>query len=252
MKVNLWPLVTILGCGLIALALSGCGKSSVGAGPRGQPADENSADRAVLKQTDDEKSAPEVNEEFMFPPDKEGRLLAEVLRPSEKQLGPLAPRTLKPRGFSASPSLEKPQLPLAPSAVGMPRPAVAQMGIPVRPRLLPEEPPFARHQVVLVQPEPIKLLAGARVRWPSPDVNQPIPLPILAQPIPDRVPLDDPTVAVSHSAALAETFPGRTDSAPFLRLTLPDPFEHRNVIRLRKPLEEEGIPFSVLPGPWKP
>jgi hypothetical protein len=251
MKKNLRPLVTVLGYGLIVLALSGCGKSSVGARPRGQLAGENSADRAALKQTDGEKNALAANEEFMFPPDKEGKLLAEVLRPSEKPLGPLAPEALKPRRFSASPSVEKPQLPLLPSTVEMPRQADTQKGTQVRPGLLPEEPPLAHYQIAVAQPEPIKLPAGPRVRLPSTNVNQPIPLPILAQPISDRVPLDDPTVTVSHSAALAETFPGRTNPAPFLRLTLPDPFEHRNVIRLLKPLEEEGIPFSVLPGPSK-
>jgi hypothetical protein len=246
------------GCGLIALVSSGCGKSSVGAGP--QTTAETSVSRTVSHEGGEEKIASAENDELALPPDKEGKLLVETLRPSEKLPGRLPSEAVKPRRLSAAPGVEKPQLPPPPPLPALPatmgessgqRPLAAldQKGTAFRPRLLPEEPPFSRHRIVLAQPESIKLPAGPRVRLASPDVNQPIPLPILAQPVRNRAPLNDPTLDVSLSAALAETVPGRTSPAPFLRLTLPDPFENRKTVRLRKTPPEEGIPFTVLPGP---
>jgi hypothetical protein len=60
----------------------------------------------------------------------------------------------------------------------------------------------------------------------SVDVNQPITLPSLTRFIPDRAALDDPTRAASGAAVLAAPAAGRLGPAPFLRLTLPDPFEN--------------------------
>jgi hypothetical protein len=258
MKIDSWSLVAMIGFGLIALASSGCGKPSVGAGP--QTSAENPVSRTVSHEGGEEESASTENDEFAFPPDNEGKLLLETLRPSGKSPGRLPSEAVKPRRLVAAPVLEKPQL--SPPALPVEwnsfrsetdglaeRNKFRSTREALRPRLLPEEPPFSRQRIVLAEPEVIKLPAGPRVRLPSPDVNQPIPLPILAQPVRNRVPLNDPTLDVSLSAALAETVPGRTSPAPFLRLTLPDPFENRKAVRLRKTPEEEGISFSVLPGP---
>ena len=69
-----------------------------------------------------------------------------------------------------------------------------------------------------------------RVRVPSADVNQPIPLPILAKPSAERAPLDDATAEASNAAALSTTTPERTKPMPFLKLTLSDPFENRRPV----------------------
>src|SRR5439155_14953385 len=71
-------------------------------------------------------------------------------------------------------------------------------------------------------PESPHLPAGPRLRVASPDVNQPIPLPVLGQRAPDRAALDDPTVDVSLALALAISPPLRLVPAPFLRLALPN------------------------------
>jgi hypothetical protein len=57
-------------------------------------------------------------------------------------------------------------------------------------------------------------------------VNQPIPLPILAQPVSSRAPLDDATAEASRNAALATSPPARSTPAPFLKIDLPNPFEN--------------------------
>jgi hypothetical protein len=87
------------------------------------------------------------------------------------------------------------------------------------------------------------------VRHPGPEVNRPVPLPILAQPAPDRASLDDPTADLSAAAVQAAAPPPRTAPAPFLRLTLPDPFEPRNAVRLRTPPADEGGPVTATPRP---
>jgi hypothetical protein len=97
----------------------------------------------------------------------------------------------------------------------------------LRPRPLPEELPFVGHKTDPLVPEVQYLHVGDRIRLPLIDVNKPIPLPILAQPVTNRAPLDDATTDASLAAALAATPPGRTSSAPFLKLNLPDPFENR-------------------------
>jgi hypothetical protein len=252
MRIYLWPVAFILGCTLSGLLSTGCRKSSVGAVPHGTPAREISAERTVLNEARAAESGSASDEEFAFPPDKEGQLLAKVLKPSDEPLGPLPAEGTKPRQFPALADLEQPQLPLPPSPKEMPLPALTQKTNPVRPWLLSEEPPFSRQQLALVPVESVKLPVGPRVRWTSPDVNQPIPLPILAGPVSDRISLDDPTGEISHSAALAQTVSDRTSPAPFLRLTLPEPFEHRQVVGLRGPPKEDEVPFSVLPGPSKP
>jgi TolA-binding protein len=74
--------------------------------------------------------------------------------------------------------------------------------------------------------EPPHLLPAA-VRLLAPDVADawtPDPLGQLQE---DSVRLTDPTVAASHAFTLARVPPARTVPAPWLRLALPEPFEHR-------------------------
>ena len=97
----------------------------------------------------------------------------------------------------------------------------------------------------------MKLPAGPKIGWPSQDVNQPIPLPILARQVTDRASLDDPSGEASLVAALAPTVPDRTTPAPFLKLNLPDPFEHRNAVRLRTPLPEIPLPKDAPRPPQR-
>jgi len=91
-------------------------------------------------------------------------------------------------------------------------------------------------------PQIPSLPEGGRVRVSSVDVNQPLPLPILAQPISDRASLDDPTAEVSSAAAVAAPIPPRITKAPFLKLTLPDPYDHRHI---GVPASEESKEFPL-------
>lgn len=123
-------------------------------------------------------------------------------------------------------------------------------GRPVRPRLLPEEPPLSRSLFTPVLPESPKLPAGAGVRLPSPPVDEPPPLPILAQRPVDRGAPEDPTAAFAALTALSARLPDRLTPVPFLRVVIPDPFAHYREVRSGKEPVEENLPLMTprLPG----
>ena len=108
--------------------------------------------------------------------------------------------------------------------------------------------PLADYRGEPAPPQALELPAGALVRLPSPDVNLPPPLPMLALPVADRVSVDDPTSEASRQAALAAAAPVRTTPTPFVRLTIPDPFEHARAVRLHTPPVEEP-PHLVIRRP---
>jgi hypothetical protein len=136
---------------------------------------------------------------------------------------------------------------LPPPSVTAPHRLPEKRGKVAAPVLL-EEPAPQFDQLALPRlPEQPHLAVGPRLRIPSPDVNQPIPLPLLGQPAQDRASLDDPTLEASIAMALAFSPPLRVITAPFLRLVLPNPFENRDVIRLRKELEEDTTPVTATP-----
>jgi hypothetical protein len=164
------------------------------------------------------------NNAFRFPDDRAGQILSKTLPPAEK--APAGHDAPAPRHLPTPAHLDKPSLSLPPSQADMPR-LPAGKTPSLRPRPLPEEPPLVGHKTDPLVPEVQYLHAGDRIHVPSADVNKPIPLPILAQPVSNRVPRDDATSDASLAAALAATPPGRMSPAPFLKLNLPDPFENR-------------------------
>jgi len=216
--------------GLVMLFVSGCFAFTLA---QGRPAGAH----AVLRGAD---------EEFRFPDDLGGRWLAKLLPPpAQMPLPPEAPSG--PRRWLAPAALEKPDLPLPPQQASPARLPVAWTAAVLSPRPLPEETGLTGQKSDPEPPKGQELPAGPRVRLPVVDVNQPVPLPVLAQPLPDRAPLDDPTSEVSLAGALKAAPPVRNLPASFLRLVLPDPYEHRNAVRTRTPLAEEPTPPVSLP-----
>lgn len=222
----------LLGClFLVGCLPAGCGRHSTGISPESEA---NAAESSEAVTSDQGAAVPSKSaSEFPFPPDKGGGLLADRLRPAN-QIPPLPEEKPAPsKRLAGSAKLENPEVPLPklsiPSLPSIPLAKTKQ----IRPTLVEGEPPLSRERLNLPGPGPVKLAAGPKVAWPSPDINQPMPLPILARQVTDRASLDDPSGEVSQAAALAAKVPGRTAPAPFLKLTIPDPFEHRTTVRLR-------------------
>lgn len=161
---------------------------------------------------------------FTFPDDQAGKLLGELL-PADGRHVPLETATKAPKP--------------------MPAPLIGPLGLPALQVQLPRLTlPASSKQPLLagVRDEPLPgaqehraalptgpLSVTARARVVSADANQPVPLPILAQQCPERIALDDVTAEISLAAATQAPPPNRAAPAPFVRLSIPDPFEHRHL-----------------------
>jgi hypothetical protein len=198
--------------------------------------------KAPVEHTEPAREAPAADPEaFRFPNDPGGALLARVLSPGEPHATPAdritGPRPLPPPDLEPRLPLPENRGPLVPRLPVQrkspsPRPFLEEsLGSPRRDPALPSDP---------------TLPAGERTFIPSGDVNQPIPLPVLAQPVTDRAPLGDATGEASTAAALFAPLPRRTTPAPFLRLTLPDPYEHRRPLEAEPPTEP-STPAAARP-----
>jgi TolA-binding protein len=78
----------------------------------------------------------------------------------------------------------------------------------------------------------------------QPNTNQAIPLPLLATVIPDAIPVADVTREGSTAAILKTPPPNRVHPAPFVALTVPDPFERRQTAKLQVVPEENPTPMT--------
>jgi hypothetical protein len=89
-----------------------------------------------------------------------------------------------------------------------------------------------------------------RVRPAARDLNEPVPLPLLGHRQPEPSSLDDPTADASRAAALAAPPPGRTNPAPFVRPSVPEPYEYRRSAGPRARVPDEALPAHV--GGFRP
>lgn len=181
--------------------------------------------------------------DFTFTPDQLGKRLAKYLPPEQASIKTPDQNPKRPAGPDW---LERPEVAM-PAFQGMPikptsprRPALQ----PVNPR---EDVPGVNETTTANLPEPVKLPSGPLARQPGVDLEGPLPLPILAQPTPDRASLGDPSLEASLVAALINVLPTRTLPVPFMAFNLPNPFEFHGSANLRTPPPEEPLPPIALP-----
>ncbi len=235
---------------LIAVLLTGCGRQ-----PRAVTVDistpEEGNDPTGPGQSPGlvHPGAEAATDGFDFPNDRGGKLLADLLAPSAKAEPLPSDLPAKPLRFPTPHSLERTDLPLPPSEAELPRKHSSEKLRPTRPRSVPEEQPLSEYRSDPTLPQHVLLPAGERAREWSPEINEPIPLPILAQKQSETPSADDATSEVSLAAALATVPPPRTTPAPLLRLTLPEPFEFRKAVRLRAEPAESPVPIAATPRP---
>lgn len=223
--------------GGLFLFLPGCGRSTVLMTPHNASLVEEAPLETSLARAQTEESEPSP---FAFPDDSGGVLLAKVLPPKDVESAllqrPHAPHRALDSSFDKPPTLDLPQ-----SLVALPRLTDDGIHSTLRPRLVADET-LGAFPDSLPLPQTPALPDMGRIRVSSPDVNRPIPLPILAQPTLDRASLDDPTHDASTIATLAAPIPPRSNKAPFLKQTLPDPYDHR---RTDIATEEESKEFPL-------
>jgi hypothetical protein len=182
---------------------------------------------------------------FAFGDDSAGRILGRVLPPSEHAKLP-ADSKAEPRPRRELPALERPETPTAPLSTSLPTLPQAKRPA-LRPHGLPDATPLIDMIEEITTPQRRELPDGERIRTPSRDVNLPIDLPTQARFQPDRAPLEDPTTDLSVEKANAQPSPLRTTPAPFVKVNLPEPFEHRASVKSVS--TEPGI---VTPVPMPP
>jgi hypothetical protein len=107
---------------------------------------------------------------------------------------------------------------------------------------LPEGLPLAGPGHDPAPPTHRDLEAGPRVRRPSPDVNEPLPLAPLGRQQPEQGSAEDPTADASLAAALAAAPPERTRPMPFVPTTVPEPYEHRQSAGRRARVPGDDLP----------
>ncbi len=166
------------------------------------------------------------SEGFRFPNDRGGALLARLLTPERQPLP--ADRPTGPRPRAVPRSLDNPAPELPPVATLVPHLPAGSGRTKLMPRLTLEETLDGMAEPSRLSLAPLP--EGERIRLPAADFNQPVPLPVLAQPLPDRASLDDPTTEVSLAEAVMGVVPPRTTPTPFWKQTLPDPFEFRQPV----------------------
>ncbi len=237
---SLW---TIRGSVLL-LAVMGCSRSEVVVTPDSATRADEPATRLAARGQDGEADGAG----FSFPDDAGGVLLAKVLPPKDMEAVRLD-RTERRHRSAPAKNLNPPALPLPAAHAIMPRLPAPTKPAPLRPRMVVEET-LGGLSNAPVLPQLQSFPDAGRVRVPSVDVNEPVALPILAQPLPDRASLDDPTEQASVEAALAAAIPPRSAKAPFLKMTLPDPYDHRRTETIPAPeeLSEPPIGTPRTPG----
>lgn len=192
-------------------------------------------------------AAPASKDGFAFPADKGGQALGQLLRPADQLPTvsdvPPGPRPLPPPREVAFPAVS---LPL-PMNAAKPVPPPAGKSAVLQPRTLPEDAPLARQSNSPIVPALRELETGARVKVLARDGNEPVALTILGLALPDRVPLDDPTLEASVAIALAQAPPARTEPVPFSPMNLPDPFANAQTVKLRTLPPEGTDPLAGTP-----
>jgi hypothetical protein len=186
---------------------------------------------------------------FPFPEDAGGKALAKSLVPATPPPMPGADKS-GPRDRKLPAFLDGP-LPALPAAAGNVPRLPLPVGKGVRPVALAERVPpdlgggFPR---LLERGE---LPAGPLVRQDGRDATKPAELPILSnRPVPDRAPLTDPTLEFTARSVISLNLPLRSVQVGFLRIPLPDPFEHADAARPRTPVVEN--PNRSLGNPPPP
>jgi hypothetical protein len=240
-----------LHCRLAAIVVSAAGLSYAFAGCARHTVSMEMPAEATTAEAMAQPSPGETASEgaFAFPEDRGGRLLADLLAPPEKDHHAMKLASDQ-RRVAASSVASEPALFLTPSETARPRPVLEKPLTPRKPGAVPEAVPFLDQLASPILPEATTLFVDGRIRAPAPDVNRPLPLPILGERVTDRASLDDPTLEASVALALAQSPPRRATPLPFVRLTLPNPFENRDALRWRQEVEE--LPMPAPPPPRKP
>lgn len=225
---------------LLVLAVSACGQSApppppdvaIAVDPEPEPRPQVPGGLKPL--------APEVAIQLQAEPVALAKPVADALRPTVAPL--VEPKVKAPRARSSD--IERGDLPQPkPTAAAAPLPAVK------RKATVPSPPNEGVSQ---------RVGEGSEMNWrdskfpESPAVKSPprpeptaADVPRLGYPVPDRIPVDDPTAEISTLRIVNTLLLAPTIAAPFVRLLLPDPFEFADHVKATPSTEFATLPVLV-------
>lgn len=245
-----WALLLILvvAGGSLPFALSGCRDDKPSEGAGGDDGKKGgglaAADTPRKGKTDDSKGETRSAIDFRLPDDPGGKLVGRVIAPPER----LPEKKPEPRRKPSPKGLDNPSLPLPPQEVSLPRLPESPLRPPL-PRVVTPEPLFGIEESFATFPHSLSFPTQDRTRVPSGDVAIPVALPRLALPVQEKVTATDPTLDESKSAVLSAPLPSRETPVPFQRLTIPDPFEHIDTVKLPATPGPETMPEPINRSP---
>lgn len=234
----------LTGCAGLLIGAAGCsvrtysGADVVIDEPAAPPAKSAAATQSVAAKA-------EAGPPFRLPDDAAGKLLGRVLPPTSSR-DPLPDLPRRPALFPAPPRVAESSVSLPPSPAALARLPQPPRSRPVQPEFVLDESLAGLDRSPTLPQEPAFATSPA-VRLDSEDVAIPPPLPVLGTPVADRIPVDDVTTEASTAAVLAAPLPHRTAPAPYVRLSVPRPFEHRESATDPVPLPEGTTPALAAP-----
>jgi hypothetical protein len=186
---------------------------------------------------------------FTFPDDAGGKALTKLVAPPVPTPMPIAvpvvPTERRLPAFLDAPTPSTFDAASAPPRLPLPE------AKPARPTALPERTPPDFGGLLPQLPPRGEFATGPLTRTEARNVNVPPELPPLSpRPVADRGPLTDPTTDFTARSVINPNLPLRTEPTGFVRISLPDPFEHADAARPRTPVVEN--PNRSLGNPPPP
>ncbi len=161
---------------------------------------------------------------FAFPDDAGGKLLRGLLTPKAPAVAPdrvkVEPKARVMPAYLEGGYIAVPDAANNPATLALPaRRAITPMSLPEK--IAPDFAPAVPQLPEVAKPE-----VGALHKQETRDPAKPAELPLLSRtPVPDRASLADPTVEFTAQSVVSVTLPLRTALAPFVKLTIPEPYE---------------------------
>jgi len=179
-----------------------------------------------------------------LPDDLGGKAVQKSLMPTLKMPGDLpGPKAPRPR----TGEFDRGELPEPKFTIRMPGNPIPK-GKPAKPSAPPERAPADLGQAAAENLSGVKFAEKPLVRAESPANAGAADVPMLARQLVERAPTDDPTAEISAAKVIATVFPFPVVTLPFLKMTIPDPFEFAEQLKGKLPRETEfGTVPSVVP-----
>jgi len=204
------------------------------------------APAATVPEQPTPKSTPAPVEPMVkLPDDLGGKAVQKSLMPTPVMPADIAgPKAARPRLTE----LDRGELPAAPIAWKVPAVPLLPKVKPARPSIPPERAPADLGHAAAENLGGVKFTEKPLVRAEAPANAGATDVPALARQIPERAPVDDPTAEISAGKVIETAFPYRVGTLPFLKVTIPDPFEFAEHLKGKLPRETEfGTAPSVVP-----